>query len=64
MSVFPQKVRIVEVGARDGLQNEKAVTTADKVALIDARAPAGLQDIEAGAFVSPKWCRKWQTQLM
>lgn len=55
MSVFPQKVRIVEVGARDGLQNEKAVTTADKVALINALAAAGLKDIEAGAFVSPKW---------
>ena len=55
MSAFPSKVRIVEVGARDGLQNEKTVSTADKVALINALGAAGLKDIEAGAFVSPKW---------
>ncbi|MEI8665492.1 hydroxymethylglutaryl-CoA lyase [Pseudoalteromonas sp. B28] len=55
MSAFPNKVRIVEVGARDGLQNEKTVSTADKVALINALSAAGLKDIEAGAFVSPKW---------
>ncbi len=55
MSAFPSKVRIVEVGARDGLQNEKTVSTADKVALINALSAAGLKDIEAGAFVSPKW---------
>jgi len=55
MRAFPTKVRIVEVGARDGLQNEKTVSTADKVALINALSAAGLKDIEAGAFVSPKW---------
>ena len=55
MSAFASKVRIVEVGARDGLQNEKTVSTADKVALINALSAAGLKDIEAGAFVSPKW---------
>ncbi|KAA1158149.1 hydroxymethylglutaryl-CoA lyase [Pseudoalteromonas fuliginea] len=55
MSAFPSKVRIVEVGARDGLQNEKTVSTADKVALINALSAAGLKDIEAGAFVSPEW---------
>ncbi|WP_024592401.1 MULTISPECIES: hydroxymethylglutaryl-CoA lyase [unclassified Pseudoalteromonas] len=55
MSTFANKVRIVEVGARDGLQNEKTVSTADKVALINALSAAGLKDIEAGAFVSPKW---------
>jgi len=55
MSAFPSKVRIVEVGARDGLQNEKTVSTADKVALINALSAAGLKYIEAGAFVSPKW---------
>ncbi|MBH0051299.1 hydroxymethylglutaryl-CoA lyase [Pseudoalteromonas sp. SWYJZ19] len=55
MSAFANKVRIVEVGARDGLQNEKTVSTADKVALINALSAAGLKDIEAGAFVSPKW---------
>ncbi|ALQ54747.1 Hydroxymethylglutaryl-CoA lyase [Pseudoalteromonas issachenkonii] len=55
MSTFANKVRIVEVGARDGLQNEKTVSTEDKVTLINALAAAGLKDIEAGAFVSPKW---------
>jgi len=55
MSALPSKVRIVEVGARDGLQNEKTVSTADKVALINALSAAGLKDIEAGAFVSPIW---------
>lgn len=55
MAQFPDFVRIVEVGARDGLQNEAAVSTQDKVALINALADAGLKDIEAGAFVSPKW---------
>ncbi|MCF2914876.1 hydroxymethylglutaryl-CoA lyase [Pseudoalteromonas sp. Cn5-37] len=55
MAQFPDFVRIVEVGARDGLQNEATVNTQDKVALINALADAGLKDIEAGAFVSPKW---------
>lgn len=52
---LPSNVRIVEVGARDGLQNESAVSTQSKVALINALAAAGIKDIEAGAFVSPKW---------
>ncbi|WP_462171713.1 hydroxymethylglutaryl-CoA lyase [Pseudoalteromonas xiamenensis] len=52
---YPEMVRIVEVGARDGLQNEQSVSTAQKIALIDALASAGLKNIEAGAFVSPKW---------
>lgn len=52
---LPQHVRIVEVGPRDGLQNEKAVTTAAKVALINALSASGLTTIEAGSFVSPKW---------
>nr|WP_276308154.1 hydroxymethylglutaryl-CoA lyase [Lysobacter silvestris] len=53
---MPSQVRIVEVGARDGLQNEKAfVSTADKIALIERLADCGLQSIEATAFVSPKW---------
>lgn len=55
MAQFSDFVRIVEVGARDGLQNEAAVSTHDKVALINGLAGAGLKDIEAGAFVSPKW---------
>jgi hydroxymethylglutaryl-CoA lyase len=50
------QVRIVEVGPRDGLQNEKQpVSTATKLELIRRLALAGLRDIEATAFVSPKW---------
>jgi hydroxymethylglutaryl-CoA lyase len=49
-------VRIVEVGPRDGLQNEKAIiAAADKIALIDKLSQTGLQTIEATSFVSPKW---------
>jgi hydroxymethylglutaryl-CoA lyase len=52
----PTHVRIVEVGPRDGLQNEKTlVATADKIALIDRLSATGLQTIEATSFVSPKW---------
>jgi hydroxymethylglutaryl-CoA lyase len=53
---MPSHVRIVEVGPRDGLQNEKAiVSTADKIALIDRLSGTGLQTVEATSFVSPKW---------
>ena len=53
---LPSKVKIVEVGPRDGLQNEKqSVATATKVELIRRLGDAGLQSIEATAFVSPKW---------
>jgi hydroxymethylglutaryl-CoA lyase len=53
---MPVRVRIVEVGPRDGLQNESAsVAVADKVAFVDALSRAGLPAIEVGAFVSPKW---------
>jgi hydroxymethylglutaryl-CoA lyase len=53
---FPGKVKIVEVGPRDGLQNEaQAVTAAVKIELIERLAAAGLPVIEATAFVSPKW---------
>ena len=49
-------VRIVEVGARDGLQNEKTLLPADvKIALIDRLSSTGLKTIEATSFVSPKW---------
>jgi hydroxymethylglutaryl-CoA lyase len=49
-------VRIVEVGPRDGLQNEKTlVPAADKIALIDRLSATGLRSIEATSFVSPKW---------
>lgn len=50
------RVHLVEVGPRDGLQNEKAtISVADKVRLIDMLGAAGLTAIEAAAFVSPKW---------
>ncbi|MDY0250216.1 MAG: hydroxymethylglutaryl-CoA lyase [Pseudomonas sp.] len=53
---FPAYVRLVEVGPRDGLQNEKQpISVADKVALINALSNSGLSSIEAGSFVSPKW---------
>ena len=49
-------INIVEVGPRDGLQNEKqTVDVATKVELIERLASAGLKSVEAGAFVSPKW---------
>ena len=49
-------ITIVEVGPRDGLQNEKAiVSTGTKIALVERLAAAGLKTVEAGAFVSPKW---------
>jgi len=49
-------VRIVEVGARDGLQNEKTLLPADvKIALIDRLSSTGLSVVEATSFVSPKW---------
>jgi hydroxymethylglutaryl-CoA lyase len=53
--MLPHRVKMVEVGARDGLQNEaQVVPTAVKVSLIDRLASAGLTTIEAGAFVHPK----------
>ena len=56
MSALPTHVRIVEVGPRDGLQNEKGIVpTAIKVGLIDQLTDTGLQTIEATSFVSPKW---------
>jgi hydroxymethylglutaryl-CoA lyase len=53
---LPEHVTIVEVGPRDGLQNESAaVSTADKVAFVDLLTAAGLPAIEVAAFVSPRW---------
>jgi hydroxymethylglutaryl-CoA lyase len=52
---FPESVKIVEVGPRDGLQNEVPVSIEDKVALINALSETGLTAIESGSFVSPKW---------
>ncbi len=54
--MIPERVQIVEVGPRDGLQNEAArVPVEVRVAFIEALADAGLRTIEAGSFVSPKW---------
>jgi hydroxymethylglutaryl-CoA lyase len=56
MSTSADTVRIVEVGARDGLQNEKTLLPAEvKIALIDRLSSTGLTTIEATSFVSPKW---------
>ena len=53
---LPARVRIVEVGPRDGLQNEKSVVpTPAKIELIDRLSATGLSCIEATSFVSPKW---------
>lgn len=55
-SSLPASVTIVEVGPRDGLQNETAIIpTADKIAFIDRLSTSGLREIEVSAFVSPKW---------
>ncbi len=49
-------VRIVEVGPRDGLQNEKAIiSVSDKIALINQLSGCGFKTVEATSFVSPKW---------
>ncbi len=56
MNALPPRVSIVEVGPRDGLQNEKPiVATADKIAFVDLLTAAGHSTIEVSAFVSPKW---------
>ncbi len=56
MATLPTHVRIIEVGPRDGLQNEKTlVPTPVKIELIDRLTDTGLQTIEATSFVSPKW---------
>jgi len=53
---LPDRVRIVEVGPRDGLQNEPApIAAADKIAFVDRLSDAGHGVIEVSAFVSPKW---------
>ena len=53
---LPQHVRLVEVGPRDGLQNEPGpVSVAHRIQLIDALSAAGIRHIETGSFVSPRW---------
>ncbi|MGC9162969.1 MAG: hydroxymethylglutaryl-CoA lyase [Thiomonas sp.] len=56
LNALPKIVEVVEVGPRDGLQNEaNPVPTAVKIELVDRLSAAGLPSIEAAAFVSPKW---------
>lgn len=62
MSVLPQKVKIVEVGPRDGLQNEKETISAEvKIELVNRLSSAGFANIEAASFVSPKWVPQMAT---
>jgi hydroxymethylglutaryl-CoA lyase len=59
---LPNSVKIVEVGPRDGLQNEKLqISAEDKIALIEKLADAGVSYIESGSFVSPKWVPQMAT---
>ncbi len=61
-SALPAHVKIVEVGPRDGLQNEKLqISAEDKIALIEQLADAGVNYIESGSFVSPKWVPQMAT---
>jgi hydroxymethylglutaryl-CoA lyase len=54
--MFPKQVRLVDVGPRDGLQNEaQPVSTAQKIELVHRLQAAGVRDIEVTSFVSPKW---------
>ena len=53
---IPSAVKIVEVGPRDGLQNEKEFVPTDvKIELVNRLAAAGFKNVEAASFVSPKW---------
>jgi hydroxymethylglutaryl-CoA lyase len=59
---LPKKVKIVEVGPRDGLQNEKETIPADvKIELVNRLTQAGFPNIEAASFVSPKWVPQMAT---
>jgi len=59
---LPTQVKIVEVGPRDGLQNEKQqISAEDKISLIEKLADAGIRYIESGSFVSPKWVPQMAT---
>ena len=62
MNALPARVKLVEVGPRDGLQNEKQTIGADiKVELVERLADAGLPNVEAASFVSPKWVPQMAT---
>lgn len=59
---LPHKVKIVEVGPRDGLQNEKeTIPAAVKIELVDRLTDAGFSNVEAASFVSPKWVPQMAT---
>ena len=61
---LPARVKIVEVGARDGLQNEKEIIPAEvKIELVNQLSRAGFANIEAAAFVSPKWVPQMATSV-
>ncbi|XP_056152000.1 hydroxymethylglutaryl-CoA lyase, mitochondrial [Lampris incognitus] len=61
---LPKRVKIVEVGPRDGLQNEKTIVPAEtKIHLIDMLSESGLSVIEATSFVSPKWVPQMADQV-
>ena len=60
--LMPSQVKIVEVGPRDGLQNEtKLISASDKITLIEKLVSAGVSYIESGSFVSPKWVPQMAT---
>jgi len=60
-SEWPKRVTLVEVSARDGLQNEAAVlSAAEKIEFLDKLTECGFPVIEATSFVSPKGCLKWR----
>ncbi|MBV8636192.1 MAG: hydroxymethylglutaryl-CoA lyase, partial [Burkholderiaceae bacterium] len=62
MSSLPNKVKIVEVGPRDGLQNEKETISAEvKIELVNRLSRAGFSNVEAASFVSPKWVPQMAT---
>ena len=62
MRTLPESVKLVEVGPRDGLQNEKDTIPADvKIALVDRLTAAGFVNIEAASFVSQKWVPQMAT---
>ena len=62
LPLLPEQVKIVEVGPRDGLQNETTpISALDKIALIEKLSAAGIKYIESGSFVSPKWVPQMAT---
>jgi hydroxymethylglutaryl-CoA lyase len=59
---IPSRVQLIDVGPRDGLQNEKQpVAAAVKIELVHRLQAAGLTEIEVTSFVSPSGCPKWPT---